>query len=112
MEIKTIISSGYRDLLEIFFKANELDVQCLERDDEQFSLKRLITLRYEDDSDTAYKITFMSFKHLGLENMLCDYLIKLGYPPARLSDGRTIVKRDMKKLDEEWDEYCKNNRRW
>lgn len=112
MEVKTIISCGYKDLLEIFFTANELEVQCIERDDPDHTIMRLITLNYDDESDTAYKITLMAYRHLGLENMLCDYLIKLGYPQQRISDGKTIVKRDMKKLDQEWDEYCKSRRRW
>jgi hypothetical protein len=103
MIINSIISIGYLDLLETFFRANNLQVTCSLLDDKTNNLK-LITLEYEDNSETALAITFMSIRHLGFENMLVDYLIKCGAPRNLISVGRTAVKRDMKKLDEEWAE--------
>ena len=64
-----------------------------------------ITLIYEDDSETALSITFMSVRHLGFENMLCDYLIKCGIPVSLISIGQQAVKRDMAELDKQWDEH-------
>ena len=104
MIFETIISYGYIDLIETFFKANDLIVKCSKR---QGPHSALLTLEYDDDSDTATAITFMSYRHLGFENMLVDYLIRLGYPSGMISIGRSVVKRDMKKLDEEWEEYKK-----
>lgn len=108
MKIDSIISYGYRDLMEIFFVANELDIKCINRYVEDSPLGQ-ITFEYENDSDTAYRVTFMSMKHLGFENMLVDYLLKLGYPKQRISDGRTIVKRDLEQLDKDWQIYRKEH---
>lgn len=104
IRVKTNISWGFVDLIEIFFKANDLAVSCSIL---QGDISNLITLEYENDSDTALQITYMSMKHLGFENMLCDYLKRCGYPANLISVGRTIVKRDMKKLDEDWEEKRK-----
>jgi hypothetical protein len=101
------ISYGYNKLLDTFFKANNLDIVIKERI-QSYSETHLISLSYEDESDTAYSITLMSYRHLGFENMLCDYLNKCGVPPALIAVGQQIIeKRDMKKLDEEWEEYKK-----
>ena len=104
MIVNTNISWGYLELLKTFFKANELDIICKER---SAPAGTLTTLSYDDNSDTAYKITFMSIRHLGFENMLCDYLIRCDIPARLISTGTLSIKRDMKKLDEEWNEYRK-----
>lgn len=85
MIIESIISYGFLDLMEIFFKANSLNVKCMPREQE---LTTLITFEYNDDSDTALAITVMSLKHLGFENMLIDYLLRCGYS----SDVISIIK--------------------
>lgn len=101
MVIKSIISWGFVDLMETFFKANNLDVRCEIRSGEG---SNKITFEYDDNSDTDLAISYMSIKHLGFENMLCDYLVRLGYPPGLISIGRTVIKRDMKELDKAWEE--------
>jgi hypothetical protein len=106
MIIETNISWGLVELLRTFFKANELDVVCEERHQAR-PARNLVTLSYDDNSDTAYQITFMSVKHLGLENMLCDYLIRCGIAPSMISEGRVGVKRDMDKLERDWQERRK-----
>ena len=105
MIIKTNISFGYKDLLDIFFKANNLQVTCIEceREKDWGERHKLTGLEYEENSDTELSITFMSMKHLGFENMLCDYLIKCGISPSLISVGQNGKSRDMKKLDEEWE---------
>jgi hypothetical protein len=102
MKVETQISYGYKDLIEIFFKANELDINI--KDMSAYPYGKII-LHYEDDSDTAYTITFMSVKHLGFENMLCDYLIKCGISPSLIPIGKMAINRDMKQLDKDWDEH-------
>ena len=102
IKCETCISWGYVDLLEIFFKANSLDITCEIRSQ---GTRNLTTLYYEADSDTAYSITFLSSKHLGFENMLCDYLIKCGIAAHTISVGRTALKRDMNKLEKDWQEH-------
>jgi len=104
MEIETQISYGFVDLLNTFFEANKLEVNCLERDNYP---SNLITLIYEDDSETAMSITLMSYRNLGFDNMLCDYLIKCGVPANRIAIGRVDITRNMKKLDEDWEAYRK-----
>lgn len=100
MIIDTIISYGFHDLLEIFFKANDLDVKCLLNEKNNST-----SIEYDNNSETAYRITYMSIRHLGFENMLCDYIIRCGYPSNLIPHGRTIIKRDMKKLDDDWLKY-------
>jgi len=105
MVINSIISYGYLDLMETFFKANDLDVKCSLREvkEEGYATRNLLTFEYEDGSATALAITFMSVRHLGFENMLIDYLNKLGYSSSIVSVGRTVVKRSMKELDDAWE---------
>ena len=104
--INTQISDGYLELIKTFFKANELDVTIKEYMHKEHDLTYL-QLSYEDNSDTAYQITFMSVRHLGLENMLCDYLIRCGIAPTRINLGKQAVKRDMAELDKQWEEHRK-----
>lgn len=100
MTVDTCISYGYIELINIFCKANELDVTIV-------NTASRITVQYEDKSDTDDTITFMSFKHLGFENMLCDYLIRCGIAPSLIGTGSFTAKRDMKALDKDWEEHRK-----
>jgi hypothetical protein len=52
-------------------------------------------------------MSFMSIKHLGFENMLCDFLIKCNIPPSLITVGKMAVKRDMNELDKKWAEHRK-----
>jgi len=108
MIVNTNISYGYVSLLNTFFEANELYVKCQENIIDEHS--HFTSLHYEDNTDTAYKITFMSIRHLGFENMLCDYLINCGVQSSRISVGKLAVKRDMAALDKMWDEHRKSQR--
>jgi hypothetical protein len=98
--IKTNISSGYGELLQTFFKANELDISLDTK-------HQHVELLVNDDSDTPSQITFMSYRHLGFENMLCDYLIKCGVDPSMISFGRYYPPRNMKEVEEGWQEHRK-----
>lgn len=106
--VKTNISWGYLSLIEIFAKANNLTI-VTERytvspsTRHTVSSRELITISYEEDSDTDTTITWLSFKHLGFENMLCDYLIKCGIDPIMIPVGRHIVSRSSKELDDAWE---------
>jgi len=104
MIVNTNISYGHASLLEIFFKANELDVTI--QDMTAYPYGKII-LEYENNSDTAYSITFMSIRHLGLENMLADYLIRCEIPSYAINTGSSTPKRDMKELDKKWEEHRK-----
>lgn len=104
--VESNISWGYVSLLKIFFEANKLDVMCQERI-ELSPPRSMINLVFEDNSPTAYSITFMSVRHLGFENMLCDYLIKCGISSSLISVGKVAISRDMKKLDEDWEKFRK-----
>lgn len=64
-----------------------------------------LTLEFEENSDTAMSITLMSVRHLGFENMLCDYLRRCGIPYELIPVGNSYVNRDMKKLDDDWEVY-------
>lgn len=106
MIVKTLISYGFKDLLDIFFTANELDIKCIPREvPNQYG--QLIDLEYDENSETSTTITYMSYKHLGFENMLVDYIIRCGYPSTLISVGRVVENRDMNKLEEAWQEERK-----
>lgn len=105
MKIETHISWGYVELIKIFFTANNLDVKCTER--LTSSITTHINLEFVDDSDTALSITMMSYRHLGFENMLCDYLRRTGVPLAMISTGRQAIKRDMAQVDKDWENHRK-----
>lgn len=101
--VETDISWGFLNLVQTFFEANSLKVTCVPRGVSQ----RKITVEYEDNSDTAMSITFMSTRHLGFENMLCDYLKRCGVPVEMMAVGNSYPDRDMKKLDADWEKYRK-----
>lgn len=100
--VDTTISTGYLTLIDAFAKANNLELRFSEVIEGVPHPKLRIT--YDANSETAFQITFMSIRHLGFENMLCDYLIKCGVPAGMIPIGRAAVKRDMNKLDEEWEQ--------
>lgn len=104
MKIQTNISWGYRELLQIFFQANNLKVNMSERKNPPYNK---IDIHIED-SDTEISLGFMSTRHLGLENMLIDYLFRCGVDPATVSWGVYREPRDMKKLENDWQAYRKN----
>lgn len=106
MDILTTISYGYVSLIDTFFKANELEATCVKSGGVP-GLEKII-VHYEDNSDTAYSITFMGIRHLGFENMLCDYLIRCGVHESLISRGKALLKRDMKELDRQWEEHRKS----
>jgi hypothetical protein len=54
----------------------------------------------------------MSVRHLGFENMLCDYLIKCGICPGMIPVGKVAIQRDMKKLDDDWELHKRNKLRF
>jgi len=105
--VQTSISTSYKKLIETFIKANELNINIEERIVEgstALNTQSCLNLLYEENSETALQITFMSTKHLGFENMLCDYLIKCGIPSNRITIGGWALNRDMKELDRQWEE--------
>ncbi len=106
MIVHTHISHGFAELLETFFKANDLVVEIRVRV-ETYPSRDMVDLVYEDDSDTAINISFMSMKHLGFENMLCDFLIRCGIDRTKIAYGRMNVARDMNQVEREWQEKRK-----
>lgn len=94
-EVKTKISYGYKDLIEIFATANNLKIQCIPNGQH-------MNIIYENDSDTAMAITMLSCRHLGFENMLVDYLLRCGCDIRLISIGKSTVDRDMNMLDDDW----------
>jgi len=98
-----MISYGYLSLIEEFAKANNLEFEY----EKLGQVNPKIKIRYKSDSDTAFSITFMSMRHLGFENMLCDYLIKCGVMAQLISVGSYSAKRDMAQLDRDWEERRK-----
>ena len=100
--VNTNISYGFVDLVKTFFKANDIEVSI--KDMSAYPYGKVI-IEYDDDTESAMSVTFMSYRHSGIENMLCDYLIKCGVEPTLISVGKVPIARDMKQLDKDWDVY-------
>ena len=96
--IETHISSGYLELIKIFAQANELVLQF---DDKHQHLK----ISFEEDSDTDIKITFLSYRHLGFENMLVDYLKRCGVTIDMIPLGKFVMRKTDAQLEKEWQEH-------
>lgn len=105
MIVETNISYGFESLIAMFFRANELDVKI--HDMRAYPFGKII-LEFEDNSDTALSITQLSYRHLGFENMLCDYLNRCGISPGQIAKGKYMEQRDMKELDKQWEEHRKH----
>ena len=103
---ETQISYGYKELIEVFAKANNLVFSYEERRID--ALNRLyLTILVEENSETDLSITFMSVKHLGFENMLVDYLLRCGIEKPMIQVGSARQKRNMEELDRAWEVYRK-----
>ena len=110
MEIRTELVQDHKALIEVFLKANELTsvkLQTYEKVewDHTFHLLKLI---YDNDSEDALKLSYMSLVHMGIPNMLDDFLLKCGVPVKTLNPVKpTPGKRDMAELDRQWEEHRK-----
>jgi hypothetical protein len=112
--VDTQISWGYLPLLEIFAKANSLVLKFepwhSEEEVEGSSIIRareFTRISYEENSDTAISITCLSIKHLGFENMLCDYLIRCNVQPQMIPIGKAVMRKDPEQMEKEWQEHRK-----
>jgi len=106
VRIETQISWGYRALIEIFGRANSL-VWKLERKSTETPIREYIIILYEEGSDTAVSLSFLTLKHLGVENMLCDYLMKCNIDPIMIPVGQYVMRKDEETMEEEWQQHRK-----
>lgn len=106
VRVQTNISWGYLELIKTFGKANSLVLHFEHRFEEE-PTRQLIDILYEDDSDTAITITFMSMKHLGFENMLCDYLKRCGIEHFMIPVGNFVVRKSPEQMEKDWQEHRK-----
>jgi len=83
-EIVTRIRAVHKELVEIFFKANEFkDARVINHvEPENYGDQEMLKIFYSDED--ASLIVFMGFRHGGILNMLDDYLIKCGAYPSAL----------------------------
>jgi len=109
--VKTSIGEQHLELIKIFFKANDLPMVEIHthikniRGEDHF----LIQLGWADeDEETASKITYMAIVHLGIQNMLDDYLMKCGVDVYSIPPP-SIVKQEKRehaeKVDKEFNEH-------
>lgn len=112
--VDTQISWGYMPLLEIFAKANSLVLKFEPWYPEEvvegssiIRSREYTRITYQDNSDTAMSITCMSIKHLGFENMLCDYLIRCNVQPQMIPIGKAVMKKDPEQMEQEWQAHRK-----
>ena len=87
MLIQTTLRAEHIELIKIFFKANELKDVVIGTCDKTIggSIHLVITIEYDDESDSAQKISYMSLIHSGFQNMLDSYLICCGVSPFELN---------------------------
>jgi len=110
MEIRTELVQDHKALIEVFLKANELQsvkIGTYEKVvwDHTF---HLLKLTYDSDSEDALKLSYMSLVHMGIPNMLDDFLLKCGVDVSMLNPVKPVpCKRDMIELDRQWDEHRK-----
>jgi hypothetical protein len=104
--VDTHISWGFLPLLEIFGKANSLVLKFEPwyTDEPPGEYARI---SYEENSDTAIAITCLSIKHLGFENMLCDYLIRCNIEREMISRGVYRMRKSEEEMEREWQEHRK-----
>jgi len=111
--VDTNISWGYLPLLEIFAKANSLVLKFemyyheIGDSDGIVIAREHTRISYEDDSDTAMAITCLSIKHLGFENMLCDYLIRCNVEPKMIPIGKYVMRKTPEQMEKDWQEHRK-----
>lgn len=106
MRIDTMVSWGYLELIETFFSANNL-CATFEKDYTHSKIFPRITIVCDDESESACTLTLMSIRHLGVDNMLCDYLMRCNIPASFITEGSMPKRRDMKELDKQWEEHKK-----
>jgi len=111
MIVETDLSNAHLELVRIFFTANELDRVYV--NEYQKNIRGMthvmLQLSWDDnDEETASKITYMAIVHLGINNMLDDYLMKCGVdvwhlPPASIKAQERKEQQEQK--DKEFNEY-------
>jgi|AntAceMinimDraft_5_1070358.scaffolds.fasta_scaffold76235_3 hypothetical protein len=106
VELDTEISWGYVALMDTFATANILELTFKKRTQTE-PAREFITIVYERNSETSSTLTFMAIRHSGIENMLCDFLMKCEVDPIMIPIGRF----DMRKTDEELEEAWQHRRR-
>lgn len=104
MKIETVISWGYMPLLDIFGKANTLVWKFEKRVQDEPS-REFITILYDEGSDTEMTLTYLALRHLGIENMLCDYLMKCGIDPQMISIGQFVMRKSPEEIEKGWQEH-------
>ena len=117
--VNTQISWGYLPLLQIFAQANSLllkfepyyfEMESSEaiapgKESKIVVGRQYARITYEDNSDTALSITSLSFKHLGFENMLCDYLIRCNVQPQLIPIGQYVMRKSNEEMEKGWQEH-------
>jgi hypothetical protein len=103
--IDTKISWGFLSLLEVFAKANNLEVNFIARDS---GLGKQVSITYDENSDTALSITMLAMKHAGFLNMLDDFLIRCGIDSRFISTGSGGgPKKSDEQMEKDWQEHRK-----
>ncbi len=115
MTVDTHISAGYIPLLEVFAQANSLNLTMVSYTSEtridqpvtHIVMREYVRISYDAESDTGLAITLMSIRHLGFENMLCDFLIKCNVPADMIPVGKFVMRKNSKQLEDEWQQERK-----
>ena len=110
--IKTNLSIDHLELIKIFFEANKLPNVIISEYSNIIKNypHKMIEITYDnDDVETSGQITYMSLVHVGLQNMLDDYLMKCGVSVWDLQP-KTIREQELKEREEareqEYEEYA------
>ncbi len=89
---ETHIDVRHIDLIKVFFTANELhkvnvtSYNKVEVVQDLNVVRSLVQLSYDElDLETSNTLAFMSLRHLGMGNMLDDFLIKCGISPFSIT---------------------------
>jgi hypothetical protein len=86
--VETSIDIAHLELIKIFFQANDLIV-VLDTVYKPFPNRTVelpyISIKYDNDGETAVKLSYMAMVHSGFNNMLEDYLLKCGISARHIS---------------------------
>jgi hypothetical protein len=110
MIIKTEIAVLHKELIKIFFQANNLvDTEILEvlyeENDKKYPVLEIVC--HDDNDDSTQMLTLLGLRNYGVQNMLDDFLIRCGVHPREIKPYNLVRDREDYEVNQKFEEFYK-----
>jgi len=106
MIIKTEIAVLHKELIKVFFQANEIaDAEVLEVLLEERNKEYPVLEIICHDPDSEHTLTFLGLRNCGIQNMLDDYLMRCGVPAREIQPYNLVRDREDYEVDQKFQDF-------